>query len=219
MGKGIFTRNYDNIMSLYRVMRVSLTEVVTTGNIYGQGSNVVKDVGGNLRINTYFYSNSYYSDIMNPPFSYMNSTESSSGTILRLGSDNSEETYEDTNLINPLSLDISNTSTSHHLRGGKPVVLNPLTYNEETGCYTKTIRYSFIANQACTIGELGFFYNFKDHVRSSASSTSPEVLVYRRAFETPYNLNKEETISIDFTMSIPANPNQPISIQTEVTTK
>ena len=60
MGKGIFTRNYDNIMSLYRVMRVSLTEVVTTGNIYGQGSNVVKDVGGNLRINTYFYSNRFF---------------------------------------------------------------------------------------------------------------------------------------------------------------
>lgn len=220
MGKGIFTRNYDNIMSLYRVMRVSSSEVVTTGNTYGQGSNVVKDVGGNLRIDTRFYINSgYASDGINPPFSYMNSTEASIGTILRLGSDNSEETYEDTNLISPLSLSTTSTETSYHLRGGRPVVLNQLTYNEETGCYTKTIHYSFIANRACTIGELGFFYNFNDYVRSSASSISPQVLVYRRAFETPYNLNKEETISIDFTMSIPANPNQPISIQTEVTTK
>lgn len=218
MGNGIFTRNYDNIMALTRVPVLgknnSSVMIYSGGTSFTDGDLTLKDKKGVLYSSikphnsgsSYHYNLPFaniYDGIFNAPVEY-------GSTSLYLGSNNTEESYDDTILFSELSI-YSTVSSNYDLCNGRTVV-DGIVYDEETECFKKTIHYSFTANRPCTVGEMGFYWG-----SSSVFNMSQTFLVYRRAFEEPYQLETNDTLKIDFTVIVPANPNKPMVTEVEAT--
>lgn len=215
MGNGLFTRNYDNIMALTRVPvlnKANSSAIIYSGTSFTDGDLTLKDKTGALysSIKPYNQGSSYNNNL---PFANIyegiaNTLSSSGNTSLYLGSNNTEESYDDTTLFSELSM-ATNTNSTYDLCYGK-IIVDDIVYDEKTECFKKTIHHSFAANKHCTVGEMGFYWG-----SGGVFDASKIFLVYRRAFETPYQLETNDTLKIDFTVIIPANPNQPMVTEVE----
>lgn len=220
MGNGLFTRNYDNIMAMARFpfLNNDMSDPkFSIGEAFADGECVLKDKTGLIYTGAYNYYSGNAAEKCLPFASiYSNgaiSTPTGGGyTSIYLGSNNTEETYDDFTLLSELTM-YGSASTGYDLQYSAPVCSNA-EYDPECKCWRKTINYTFIANRACTVGEMGFYFAGRPFVCDAKT-----FLVYRRAFENPYELVAGDTFRVDFTLVIPANPNQPMTVEVEAQTE
>lgn len=215
MGNGIFTRNYDNLMTMHRFpfVQKSNVTVLTVGDKFVDGECILMSKDGAVVKNLQHYPSSNGGYYYNLPFANIQPdiTNNPGGycyTSLFLGSNNTEETYDDYCIQKELS--IYNSSGNYDLQYSRPFT-DSAVYDAESRCWRKTIHYTFTVLRNCTVGEMGFYYAPYFWLATGSSS----FLVYRKAFETPYELVTGDTFKLDFTVVIPANPNQPVSLEVE----